>query len=113
MRTVSQRRLPRLRSKAMQPALERRLPSGWELTPFAGDDVRGRALRGATMLVVFHEVYAVRTHDGHLVGLPQVSYVAFASLARNKSTDALALIHWCTYTEDPASVPGKFKDGRL
>lgn len=94
-------------------ALQHRLPSGWELTPFEGEDVRGRALRGANLLVVFHEVYAVRTHDGHAVGLPQVSYVAFASQARNQSTGARALIHWCTYTEDPASVPGKFKDGRL
>jgi len=94
-------------------ALKLRLPSGWELTPFEGDDVRERALQGATMLVVFHEVYAVRTHNGHPVGLPQVSYIAFASRARNQSTGALALIHWCTYTEDPASVPGKYKDGRL
>src|SRR5215469_15842713 len=94
-------------------ALKLRLPSGWELTPFEGSDVRERALQGATMLVVFHEVYAVRTHDGHPVGLPQVSYIAFASRARNTSTGALALIHWCTYTEDPARVPGKFKDGRL
>ena len=45
-------------------ALKLRLPSGWELTPFEGEDVRGRALRGANLLVVFHEVYAVRTHDG-------------------------------------------------
>jgi hypothetical protein len=29
-------------------ALQRRLPSGWELTPYAGDDVRGTSLRGPT-----------------------------------------------------------------
>jgi hypothetical protein len=41
-------------------ALQRRLPSGWELAPYAGDDLRGTSLRGANMLVPFHEVYAVR-----------------------------------------------------
>ena len=42
-------------------ALQRRLPSGWELAPYAGDDLRGSSLRGVNMLVPFHEVYAVRT----------------------------------------------------
>jgi hypothetical protein len=42
-------------------ALQRRLPSGWELAPYAGDDLRGTSLRGANMLLPFHEVYAVRT----------------------------------------------------
>jgi hypothetical protein len=39
-------------------ALQRRLPGGWELAPYAGDDLRGTALRGANLLVPFHEVYA-------------------------------------------------------
>lgn len=55
-------------------ALQRRLPSGWELAPYAGDDLRGTSLRGANMLVPFHEVYAVRDREGQpRGGLPQLS----------------------------------------
>jgi hypothetical protein len=89
-------------------ALQRRLPSGWELAPYAGDDLRGTALRGANMLVPFHEVYAVRTHEGQPAGLPQLSYIAFVAQARNQATGALGHLHWFTYTEDPAGVPGKY-----
>src|SRR5262249_17054830 len=39
-------------------ALQRRLPDGWELAPYAGDDLRGTSLRGANMLAPFHDVYA-------------------------------------------------------
>jgi hypothetical protein len=95
------------------PALQRRLPSDWELSPYAGDDLRGTSLRGANMLVPFHEVYAVRTHDGQVAGLPQVSYIAFVSQARNRRTGEIAHLHWCTYTEDPAGVPGRYGDGVL
>jgi hypothetical protein len=94
-------------------ALQGRLPSGWELAPYAGDDLRGTSLRGANMLVPFHEVYAVRTHDGRTAGLPQVSYIAFVSQAREQATGELAHLHWFTYTEDPAGVPGKYDDGTL
>jgi hypothetical protein len=94
-------------------ALQRRLPDGWELAPYAGDDLRGTSLRGANLLVPFHEVYAVRTRDGRSAGLQQVSYVPFVSQARNRKTDALAHVHWLTYTEDPAAVPGKYRDGTL
>jgi hypothetical protein len=94
-------------------AIQRRLPTGWELTPYAGDDLRGSSLRDANMLVPFHEVYAVRTRDGQLAGLPQVSYIAFVSQAREQATGELAHFHWFTYTEDPASVPGKYDDGAL
>src|SRR5262249_27453376 len=45
-------------------ALERRLPSGWELAPYSGDDLRGTSFRGANLLIPFHEVYAVRSQDG-------------------------------------------------
>jgi hypothetical protein len=93
--------------------LQRRLPEGWELAPYAGDDLRGTSLRGANMLVPFHEVYGVRTREGQTAGLQQVSYVPFVSQARNRETDALAHIHWLTYTEDPAGVPGKYRDGTL
>ncbi len=94
-------------------ALQRRLPSGWELTPYAGDDLRGTSLRGANMLVPFHEVYAVRTREGQSVGLPQLSYIAFVSQARNHATGALGHVHRLTYTEDPSGVPGKYGDGTL
>ena len=94
-------------------ALQRRLPEGWELAPYAGDDLRGSSLRDANMLVPFHEVYAVRTREGQAAGLQQVSYVPFVSQARNRQTDALAHVHWLTYTEDPAAVPGKYRDGTL
>src|SRR5215475_5781456 len=95
-------------------ALQRRLPSGWELAPYAGDDLRGTSLRGANMLVPFHEVYAVQTREGQPpAGLPQLSYIAFVSQARNQATGALGHIHWFTYTEDPAGVPGRYGDGTL
>jgi hypothetical protein len=45
-------------------ALQRRLPSGWMVAPYSGDDLRGKSFRGANMLVPFHEVYAVDTHAG-------------------------------------------------
>jgi hypothetical protein len=94
-------------------ALQGRLPSGWELAPYEGEDLRVRALRGANLLIPFHEVYAVRTHEGQPSGLPQVSYIAFVSQARNQTTGELGHLHWFTYTEDPASVPGKYGDGTL
>jgi hypothetical protein len=94
-------------------ALQRRLPSGWELAPYAGDDLRGTSLRGANMLVPFHEVYAVRTHESKPTGLLQVSYVVFISQSRNRATGALGHFHWFLYTEDPAGVPGKYRDGKL
>src|SRR5262249_31054881 len=94
-------------------ALQRRLPIGWELAPYAGDDLRGTSLRGANMLVPFHEVYAVRSHDGHPTGLQQPSYVVFISQAREQATGELAHVHWFTYTEDPAGVPGKYGDAVL
>ena len=74
-------------------ALQRRLPSGWELAPYAGDDLRGTSMRGANVLVPFHQVYAARAHDGPPTGLPQVSYVPFISQARNQTTSELAHFH--------------------
>ena len=85
-----------------------------ELAPYAGDDLRGTSLRGANMLIPFHEVYAVRNRDGQPpAGLPQLSYIAFVSQAREQATGALGHIHWFTYTEDPAGVPGNYGDGTL
>src|SRR5262249_34001868 len=78
-------------------ALQRRLPSGWELAPYAGEDLRGTSLRGANTLVLFHEVYAIRTRDGQSAGLPQLSYIAFISQARNQAMGALAHLHWFLY----------------
>ena len=94
-------------------ALQRRLPNGWELMPYSGEDLRGTSLNGANMLVPFHEVYAIRSYDGKVVGQQQTSYVAFISQARNNSTGEVAHIHWLTYTEDPTDVPGKYKDAEL
>jgi hypothetical protein len=94
-------------------ALQRRLPDGWELASYTGDDLRGASLRDANMLVPFHEVYAVRSREGQAAGLQQVSYVPFVSQARNRETDEHAHVHWLTYTEDPAAVPGKYHDGTL
>ena len=91
--------------EAEASALQRRFPSGWDLAPYAGDDLRGTSLQGANMLVPFHEVYAVRTRDGQLAGLPQLSYIAFVSQARDQATGDLAHLHWFTYTEDPAGFP--------
>src|SRR5215471_6314205 len=84
-------------------ALQRRLPDGWELAPYEGDDLRGSSLRGANMLVPFHEVYATRSHDGQALGLHQLSYIAFVSQTRHRDTGDLAHLHWWTYTEDLAA----------
>jgi hypothetical protein len=80
-------------------ALQRRLPGGWDLAPYAGDDLRGAALWGANLLVPFREVYAVRAREGRPAGLPRLSYVPFLSQARNRATGALAHLHWFTYTD--------------
>jgi hypothetical protein len=97
--------------KANAAALQRRLPEGWELAPYAGDDLRGQSLTDANLLVPFHEVFAVRS--GTPEGLPQLSYVPFISQARNLETGALGHFHWLLYTEDPAGIPGKYRDARL
>jgi hypothetical protein len=94
-------------------ALQRRLPRGWELMPYAGKDLRGTSLNGANILVPFHEVYAIRSHDGKVVGQQQMSYVVFVSQASNNATGEVAHVHWLTYTEDPTAVPGKYKDAEL
>jgi hypothetical protein len=99
--------------EANAAALQRRLPAGWEVAPYAGDDLRGTSLRGANMLLPFHEVYALRSQNGQSAGLSQLSYVAFISQARNQVTGALGHSHWFLYTEDPAGVPGKYRDGKL
>jgi hypothetical protein len=100
--------------EANAAALQRRLPPGWELAPYAGEDLRGRALRGANLLVPFHEVYATRTHRGQpAAGLAQLSYIAFVSQARHQATGTLGHLHWWTYTEDPTGVPGKYGDATL
>jgi hypothetical protein len=57
--------------------LQQRLPSGWEVAP--GTTCAEPRCETQNMLVPFHEVYAVRTYDERLVGLPQVSYIAFVS----------------------------------
>src|SRR5262249_56777267 len=61
--------------EANPAALQRRLPAGWQLEPYDGDDLRGKSLRRANLLVPFHEVYAARTHEGQGTGLQQASYV--------------------------------------
>jgi hypothetical protein len=99
--------------EANPTALQRRLPTGWELAPYSGDDLRGSSLRGANLLVPFHEVYAVRSQGHQVLGLPQLSYVPFVSQAREQASGELAHMHWLTYTEDPAGVPGKYADGLL
>jgi hypothetical protein len=40
-------------------------------------------------------------------GVPETSQ------ARNGVTGTLGHVHWFTYTEDPAGVPGKYRDGKL
>jgi hypothetical protein len=99
--------------EANASALQHRLPSGWELAPYAGDDLRGKSLKGANLLVPFHEVFAIRSHSGAPSGLAQLSYVPFISQARNRSTGALGHFHWLLYTEDSKGVPGKYADGKL
>ena len=99
--------------KGNADALQRRLPDGWELAPYAGDDLRGRSLRDANMLVPFHEVFAVRGHSASPPDVQQVSYVVFISQARHRSTGALGHFHWLSYTEDPVGVPGKYRDAKL
>jgi hypothetical protein len=98
--------------KCNADALQSRLPEGWELAPYAGDDFRGKMLAGANLIVPFHEVYAVR--DEHRPeGLAQLSYVPFLSQARHRDTGRIGHLHWRLYTEDPKGVPGKYQDATL
>lgn len=103
--------------RANPNALQRRLPGDWRSAPYAGDDLRGAALRGANLLVPFHEIYATRQvqdqSQGEPAALSQLSYVPFVSQARNEATGELGHLHWHTYTEDPAGVPGKYGDATL
>jgi hypothetical protein len=105
-------RPPRQPGRAPAPP-PRRLGTG----PYAAQDLRGSALRGANLLVPFHEVYATRHQEaqpqGQPAGLAQLSYIAFVSQARHQATGTLGHLHWWTYTEDPAGVPGKYRDATL
>src|SRR5215510_8564889 len=83
--------------KVNAAAIQRRLPDGWDLAPYAGDDLRGRSLTAANLLLPFHEVFAVRSHPGPPDGLSQLSYVPFFSQARNRSTGELGHTHWLLY----------------
>ena len=98
---------------ANSTAVQRRLPAGWVLAPYDGDDLRGKAFRGANLLLPFHEVYGVHAASGPPPGLSQVSYVAFISQARRPESGTLTHLHWHAYTEDPAGVPGKYRDSKL
>src|SRR5262249_35433497 len=90
--------------RADPTALQKRLGASWELAPYAGDDIRGTALRDANVLVAFHEVYAAHSAGGGVPGVAQVSYVVFVSQARSVETGELGHVHWFTYTEDPGAV---------
>src|SRR5262249_9719113 len=81
--------------------------------PYAGDDIRGTALRDANVLVAFHEVYAAHSAGGGVPGVAQVSYVVFVSQARSVETGELGHVHWFAYTEDPGAVPGRYNDAVL
>jgi hypothetical protein len=94
-------------------AIQRRLPEGWEVAPYAGDEWRGKSLTGANLLLPFHEVFAVRSHSGKPDGMGRLSYLPFISQARNRSTGALGHFHWLLYTEDPAGIPVKYRDAKL
>jgi hypothetical protein len=94
-------------------ALQRRLRDGWDVAPFEGDDFRGTMLRGANVLVPFHDIYAMRNNDGREPSLMQTSYVPVIAIARHRETGALGYVHFVTYTEDPDGVPGKYRDGKL
>jgi len=87
--------------------------TGWELAPYAGDDLRGRCLRDANTLVPIHEVFAVRSHGAPSTDVQQVSYVVFVSQARLHSTGAPGHFHWLSYPEDSAGVFGKYRDAKL
>src|SRR5215510_14707427 len=84
--------------KGNAAALQRRLPEGWELAPYAGDDLREKKFRDAIMLLAFHEGFAARRDHGTSARLPQVSYLAFVSQARNRLTGILGHFHWLSYT---------------
>ena len=65
-------------------AMQGRLPTGWKLAPYAGDDLRRTLPRAPTCTSSFHEDYAVRAHDGQQpAGLAQLGYITFVSRAGN------------------------------
>jgi hypothetical protein len=80
--------------EAKATALQQRLPDGWDLAPYAGDDLRGKAFTGAHVRLAFHEVFAIRNEASPVSALPQVSCVAFVSQARNRATEGPGHVHW-------------------
>lgn len=57
-------------------ALQRSLPDGWEVAPYAGSDPRGTALRDDNLVLALHEVHAVQ--DSRSSGThPQPRYLAY------------------------------------
>lgn len=94
-------------------ALQCRLPLGWTLAPYEGDDLRGTSLRGANVLVPFLEVFATKGAFDPQLRARQFTAIEFISQARNSATGELGHIHWASWTEDTQGVPGKYGDGRL
>jgi hypothetical protein len=98
--------------RAPSDALQSRLPDGWEVAPYAGDDPRGRSLRDANLVLSFHEVTA--THDP-VAGSDHraLRYVAFLVPARHTASGTTAHMHFHLVTNDPAGAPGKYLDAHL
>ena len=92
--------------RAPSGALQSRLPDGWEVAPYAGDDPRGRSLRDANLVLSFHEVTV--THDP-VAGSDHraLRYVAFLVPARHTASGSTAHMHVHLVTNDPAGGAGE------
>jgi hypothetical protein len=96
--------------EANAAALTRRLPVGWELAPYQGKTCVESLCEGQTCL---SRSTKFTLQEPTTITPPvcrRVSYIAFVSQALRVGTESVAHLHWRAYTEEPASVPGKYLD---
>lgn len=93
-------------------ALRRRFPAGWEVAPYAGEHPRDTTLRGANLVLPFHEVTAIDDPSVPPGSHPQLRYIGFVAPGRHETTGEAAHIHFRLYTSDHQGYPGKFRNTR-
>jgi hypothetical protein len=95
-------------------ALQKRALRGWSVSKDWGSGLRGMALNGANMLVVFHDVFH-ESNPGTLKGTadPQRRFVVFGMRAKNDTSGEVGLTSFAGFSSDPGGLPGNYKDQKL
>jgi hypothetical protein len=95
-------------------ALQRRLPDGWELAPTAARTCA--APRGAAAACWSPSTRSTPpgpSTASRRPGWPSSATSPSSPRPATRPPAPSGHLHWFTYTEDPAGVPGKYGDGRL